>query len=115
MYRNALGVELRLSAASNNWPTANGASVRDGSQVNDVFFSAGAETLRGFKGDDTYQLYNSAAVVQENASEGIDTVVVNYWGVATLASNVENLILNSGGAVGGTGNALDNIIRAGSV
>ncbi|MBV6411715.1 MAG: hypothetical protein GAKPKEKM_02593 [Rhodocyclaceae bacterium] len=69
----------------------------------------GTDTLIGGTGDDTYVVDNAADVVTENAGEGTDTVQASF--TYTLAANVENLILlEAGGAINGTGNALDNVI-----
>ncbi|HNH34933.1 MAG TPA: calcium-binding protein, partial [Rhodocyclaceae bacterium] len=70
---------------------------------------AGADDMRGGKGNDGYQVDNAADKVTENPGEGIDTVYsqVSY----TLGGNLENLWLTGAGALSGTGNALDNTIR----
>lgn len=115
MVLTATGRELRLSADADHWPTATGLSTRTGSQGNDIFYSGSAETLRGLGGDDTYTLFSNAAVVQEMSSSGIDTIIAQFWGVAALAANVENLVLGSFGAYGAIGNELDNIIVAGAM
>ena len=73
---------------------------------------AGADTMAGGAGDDVYRVDQAGDVVTENANEGTDHVFssISY----TLTDNVENLTLFGAGAVSGTGNALDNTIRAGS-
>jgi len=74
---------------------------------------AGADTLVGGIGDDTYIVDNAGDIVTENVSEGADSVQANV--TYTLAANVENLVLReSGGAINGTGNGLDNIITGNS-
>lgn len=74
---------------------------------------AGADTLVGGIGDDTYIVDAAADIVTENAGEGTDTVQANV--TYTLAANAENLVLlESGGAINGTGNGLDNIITGNS-
>ena len=74
---------------------------------------AGADTLVGGTGDDTYIVDNAADIVTENAGEGTDTVQASI--TYTLAANAENLVLlESGGAINGTGNGLDNIITGNS-
>jgi len=115
MFLTANGRELRLSADTNGYPGANGLAVRTGGQGNDMFWSGGGETLRGLGGDDTYALFSSSTVVQESASSGVDTVLAEFWGVAVLGANIENLLLGSSGAHGGVGNNLDNIIAAGAM
>src|SRR5215470_926560 len=71
---------------------------------------AGADTMIGGKGDDHFFVDQSGDVVIENYREGNDTVfsTISY----TLGTWVENLTLeDSGGAIDGTGNDLDNIIQ----
>jgi Ca2+-binding RTX toxin-like protein len=75
---------------------------------------SGIDTMSGGDGSDTYYVDNAGDVVTETnalASGGIDQVVtsVSY----TLAANVEELVL-LGGSINGTGNALNNLIIAGS-
>ncbi|MGE5548429.1 MAG: beta strand repeat-containing protein [Solirubrobacterales bacterium] len=74
---------------------------------------AGAQTMIGGKGDDTYLVDNAGDIVKELAGEGTDTVetaIDNY----TLADNVENLVMVAAAAlalpVSATGNKLDNMI-----
>ncbi|CAN5312264.1 hypothetical protein BH10PSE6_BH10PSE6_40700 [soil metagenome] len=66
--------------------------------------------LIGGTGDDFYNLDNSAALVFEDPSGGIDTVAP--WADYTLPANVENLTFDghSRGGAAGTGNDLDNVI-----
>ena len=68
----------------------------------------GADSMTGSIGDDMYVVDNAGDVVIELADEGTDTV---YGRVsATLADNVENLVLVGSGNTSGTGNNLDNTI-----
>jgi Ca2+-binding RTX toxin-like protein len=70
---------------------------------------AGADSMAGGTGNDIYFVDNAGDLVFENANEGIDTVnaSISY----TLGANLENLTLtDDGGAIDGTGNALDNVI-----
>ena len=79
-----------------------------GSSSNERFEGkGGGDTYVGGKGDDTYLVDNDQQTVVEKAGEGIDTVesYISY----TLASNVENLKLLTGGTTG-TGNDLANRI-----
>lgn len=116
MYINATGTELKLSSAVNNWTiTGVAGGSRFGTAKNDVFFGVAGETLYGGGGDDTYSLYDASAKVVEKAGEGIDTINVYYWGGIVLPDNVENVFLMSKGANWATGNALNNLIVAGSV
>lgn len=65
--------------------------------------------LTGGAGNDTY-VVGTGDVVNENANEGIDTVISSItWTLAT-AANVENLTLTGTSAINGTGNALANLI-----
>jgi serralysin len=115
-YITAKGLELTLSGAPTSWlANSTAKETQLGSSKNDVFHGSGGDTLIGGAGDDTYYLWDNTSVVVENAGEGIDTVDARFWGPVTLAANVENLLLNSAGSTAGTGNALNNIIVAGTV
>jgi Ca2+-binding RTX toxin-like protein len=115
-YITAKGLELTLSGSTGNWVANSTAKETQlGSSKNDVFHGSGGDTLIGGAGDDTYYLWDNTSVVVEKAGEGIDTVDARFWGPVTLAANVENLLLNSPGSTAGTGNALNNIIVAGTV
>ncbi len=75
---------------------------------------SGVDTLSGGDGNDTYYVDNAGDIVIEtnaSAAGGIDEVVASASHV--LGLNVENLTL-LGGAINGTGNALGNLIIAGS-
>jgi len=67
----------------------------------------GADAMLGGLGNDAYLIDDSGDLVTELADEGTDNVSssISY----TLTDNVENLLL-TGGALNGTGNALDNAI-----
>jgi Ca2+-binding RTX toxin-like protein len=94
--------ELSLAAYPHTLNTT-----RSGTAGNDVFNDPGINlNFVGGAGNDTYGIYNSTAIIIENANEGTDTVwsEIDY----TLTANVENLYLV--GAVSGTGNDKNNII-----
>uniref|UniRef100_UPI00290590D6 CARDB domain-containing protein n=1 Tax=Roseobacter sp. HKCCA0434 TaxID=3079297 RepID=UPI00290590D6 len=77
---------------------------------NDVLGGGGGnDTLVGGNGDDTYYVEDAGDVVVELANEGTaDRIVasVDY----TLSANVEDLTLEGGADIDGTGNDLDNVI-----
>lgn len=115
-YSTANGLILSTSGSTTRWAiNTSGAETQVGTSGNDAFSGAGGDVLIGGLGDDTYYLWDNRETVIEQAGQGIDTIVVDYWGAATLPDYVENLVLNTPGANAGTGNALNNIIIAGSV
>jgi Ca2+-binding RTX toxin-like protein len=68
----------------------------------------GADELAGREGDDIYIVDNVGDTVIELANFGIDTVQSHVS--FTLSANVENLTLLGSDTIGGTGNALANVI-----
>lgn len=72
--------------------------------------AAGADTMRGLGGNDTYIVDNTGDRADESVagSSGIDTVQSSVS--FTLGVNVENLTLTGTAAINGTGNTLDNIL-----
>ena len=62
---------------------------------------AGADTLRGLQGDDTYYIDNKDDVVDESVDGGTDAALVGFAaaGTYTLAANVENGVVTSGATV----------------
>lgn len=69
---------------------------------------AGTDTMSGGLGDDMFYVDNVGDGVNENASEGTDTV---YSSVTfSLGANVENLVLLGSANFNGTGNTLNNSI-----
>ncbi len=74
----------------------------------------GADTMSGGAGDDTYIVDNAKDVVIEAARGGIDTVRASV-AQHTLASQVENLTLTGTTTQSGTGNELNNVLRANGV
>ncbi|TLW92690.1 calcium-binding protein, partial [Rhizobium sp. MHM7A] len=74
---------------------------------------AGADSLIGGEGDDTYSVDNTGDIVTEAADEGTDTVRATSASY-TLAANLENLSYIGTAAFTGTGNELANTIRGGA-
>ncbi len=73
---------------------------------------AGADTMMGLGGSDTYIVDNTGDRVVEDVNAGTDLVKasVSY----ALSENVENLILTGSGAISGAGNQLNNQITGNS-
>lgn len=73
---------------------------------------AGADSMIGGLGNDTFTVENAQDVVTEMANEGVDSVqaLISY----TLAANVENLVLKTASDLNGTGSALNNVIAGNS-
>jgi Ca2+-binding RTX toxin-like protein len=70
---------------------------------------AGADTLSGGAGNDVYYVDGSDTITGEAATAGeIDTVHASVNWAFTDASNLENLILDAGGALTATGNVAAN-------
>ncbi|MDQ0464116.1 Ca2+-binding RTX toxin-like protein [Caulobacter ginsengisoli] len=88
----------------------NGAAGTDsltGGDGNDVLDGGiGADGLTGGLGDDVYYVDDAGDTVTEASGQGADTVrtMVTY----ALSANVENMILDGSGSIGGTGNGLAN-------
>jgi trimeric autotransporter adhesin len=70
---------------------------------------AGADTMAGGAGDDTYVVDNIGDVIVETASNGKDTVESSItW---TLTTEVENLTLTGTSNINATGNTAANTLR----
>jgi Ca2+-binding RTX toxin-like protein len=70
---------------------------------------AGADTMLGGLGDDTYVVDNIGDLITELVSAGTDTVQSTI--AHTLADNLENLMLLGSAAINGTGNTANNILK----
>ena len=106
--------KLTLLGAANINATGNTlANTLTGNAGNNILTGgSGADTMIGGAGSDTYMVDSTSDAITELLNEGIDTVQssVTY----TLAANVENLTLTGTTALGGTGNALDNVLTGNS-
>ena len=107
---NAGNNRLVGNAAANVLFGAEGSDTLEGGSGDDLLDGGGdGDSLAGAAGDDTYYVRGSQDVVAENAGEGRDTVVsmISY----VLGTNVEDLVLAAAaGTLGGTGNALANVL-----
>ncbi len=120
---SAVTVNLSLTGAQNtggagvdtikNFENLTGSDFNDtligNSGNNRLVGGLGDDTMIGGAGDDRYSVDSEGDVVVENSGEGNDSVNSNITSY-TLGANLENLLLFNG-AVNGTGNELDNIIR----
>ncbi len=102
---------------ANLWDGTLGDHLRGNNVANILSGGAGIDTLIGGDGSDIYNIEtNGDLVVESNAiaaTGGIDTVRSSLANT-TLTDNVENLILTGGGAINGTGNALNNRLTGNS-
>jgi beta-glucanase (GH16 family) len=77
---------------------------------NNINGFAGADTMWGGPGNDTYILDNPGDLAMEGPGEGTDTVIMMTGFDYTLRDNVEQLYLGGTGNFQANGNAGDNLI-----
>ena len=95
-----------------------GTGLLDGGAGNDILNGnvdrSTPDTLVGGLGDDSYYVDDTNDVIVEQANQGIDTVYTTA-GFTQMADNVENLrMLEEGGALAASGNALNNTMYGNS-
>lgn len=114
-YGNALGNTIYGNASGNYLWGGDGNDQVYAQAGNDtVVGGAGTNYLAGGTGDDSYILAaGSVNTVVEAAAAGTDRVTSYITTSYTLPDNVENLTLGTG-AIGGKGNALNNVITGNS-
>ena len=111
----ALGAieNLTYTGEGNFTGTGNAANnIIEGADGNDRLYggAGGADTLRGFVGDDTYVIVGTNDTITEQVGEGTDTVESDIsFSIAALA-NLENITLTGVGNVNATGNTSVNVL-----
>ncbi|MDQ0462926.1 Ca2+-binding RTX toxin-like protein [Caulobacter ginsengisoli] len=79
----------------------------NGGDGNDVLTGGlGADAMTGGLGDDSFYVDDAGDVTTEASGQGTDTVRTTV--TLGLAANIENLVLEGSGDIGGTGNGLAN-------
>lgn len=103
------------NAANNYLEGSNGTDLLQGMDGNDTLYGAfGDDTLEGGAGNDTYLGYGFGDQIVELSGGGRDTIVYNYYFSLVGLDQIENLVLEGGGAWSGTGNDLNNRIDGNS-
>ncbi len=104
--------DLVLTGIANSKGTGNDLNNRllGNSSSNTLDGGLGADDMRGGRGDDIYQVNEAADQTIELLDQGRDLVEVTGVTSWTLAEHIEELNLLQG-AVAGTGNALNNVLR----
>jgi trimeric autotransporter adhesin len=110
---NSLNNIIIGNALDNTLTGLAGNDTLTGGAGNDYLYGGtGADTMTGGLGNDFYSVDNVGDIITENPGEGTDTVSssISY----SLGANLENLNLEEGAAIDGTGNTLNNIINGNS-
>ncbi|MBW4533543.1 MAG: VWA domain-containing protein [Pleurocapsa minor HA4230-MV1] len=99
---NTLNNFITGNTANNSLTGADGVDTLDG--------GSGSDSMSGGTGDDIYVVDNAGDVVSETSTvtTEIDTVQSNL--TYTLGANLENFTLTGTSAIGGSGNALNNLL-----
>ncbi|MEG3436087.1 choice-of-anchor L domain-containing protein [Pannus brasiliensis CCIBt3594] len=98
---NGTGNALNNTITGNNYD-----NVLDG--------SAGADSIIGGTGNDTYIVDNTGDIVTETSTLTTEIDTVQSSVTYTLGANLENLILTGTATINGTGNALNNTLTGNS-
>ncbi len=113
-HRLGFGIEnLNLTGGGAINGTGNGKnnSINGNPAANVIDGSGGADTMNAGDGSDTYFVDNLGDIAEESFDDpagGVD--IVHSTVTHSLRFGIENLNLTGGGAIDGTGNALNNII-----
>ncbi len=101
-------VLIQSGSAFNGTGSVGSQSIFGNDYNNRLDGGAGADTLTGGLGNDTYVVDNAGDIVVERADEGTDTVLskVNY----VLGTALENLTLQGGANLQGIGNDQNNVM-----
>jgi trimeric autotransporter adhesin len=110
---NSLNNIITGNALDNTLTGLDGNDTLTGGDGNDYLYGGtGADAMAGGLGNDFYQVDSTGDTVTENLGEGTD--IVSSSVSFSLGANVENLNLEEGAAIDGTGNILNNIISGNS-
>ncbi|WP_459742327.1 beta strand repeat-containing protein, partial [Pseudomonas sp. 3A(2025)] len=111
---NFKGLSIEGTAGADTLTGGFGVDILNGAGGNDILNGGqDADSMTGGLGNDTYYVDNLGDVVIEKLNEGTDTVLSTASDY-TLSANVENGRITTGNAANLTGNALNNVIYAGT-